>query len=222
MSLLLSLFASIALAFLVESMNDTITSTEDVEKNLKLKMLGIIPLRAKRSLTNDGKGALVPGTLNDRDSFEESIKTIRTSVSLEEIEKQSQIIMVTSALPGEGKSTLSSHLAYSFSQLQNVLLIECDLRRPSLHRSFDFPDSNGLAQLLLGEARFGECLKKNVFDNLDVIPAGKIPKNPLELISSPRFTHLLDKMKSRYDRIIIDSAPVQACLLYTSPSPRDS
>ncbi|MEM7256873.1 MAG: polysaccharide biosynthesis tyrosine autokinase [Pseudomonadota bacterium] len=209
-SLLLSLFASTALAFLLESMNDTITSTEDVEKTLKLKMLGIIPLLSKSSLANEGKGALVPGTLNDRESFEESIKTVRTSVSLEEVENQHQVIMVTSALPGEGKSTLASHLAYSLSQLQSVLLIECDLRRPSLHRSFEFPDSVGLAQLLNGEARFGECLKQNVFDNLDVIPAGKIPRNPLELISSPRFTHLLEKMKSRYDRIIIDSAPVQA------------
>lgn len=209
-SLLFSLFASSVLAFLVESMNDTVTGTEDVEKKLKLKMLGIIPLVTKKQLSNDGRGALVPGTLSNHDSFEESIKTIRTSVSLEEAQHHSQIIMVTSALPAEGKSTLASHLAYSLAQLQNVLLIECDLRRPSLHRSFKFPDSTGLAQLLSGDAKFRDCLKQNVFDNLDVIPAGDIPKNPLELISSPRFTHLLDKMKTRYDRIIIDSAPVQA------------
>lgn len=210
LSLLMSLFASTALAFLVESMNDTVTSTEDIEKILKLKMLGIIPLLSKNALRNDGRGALVPGTLNERDSFDESIKTIRTSVSLEEVENQHQVIMVTSAMPGEGKSTLASHLAHSLSQLQNVLLIECDLRRPSLHRAFEFPDSIGLAQLLNNEAKFGECLKQNVFNNLDVIPAGSIPKNPLELISSPRFSHLVEKMKSRYDRIIIDSAPVQA------------
>lgn len=211
LSLLLSLAGATALAILMESMNDSITGTDDVENTLKLRMLGIIPLLSKKSKANANSTALVPGSLeNDRDSFEESIKTIRTSVCLDEIEKANQVIMVTSALPGEGKSTLASHLAHSLAQMESVLLIECDLRRPSLHRAFKFDDNIGLAQLLMGEAKFGQSIKLDVVDGLDVIPAGSIPKNPLELISSERFTRLLDQMKKRYDRIVIDSAPVQA------------
>ena len=211
LSLLLSLAGATALAILMESMNDSITGTDDVENSLKLRMLGIIPLVSKKSRASKTSTALVPGSLDlDRDSFEESIKTIRTSVCLDELESANQVIMVTSALPGEGKSTLASHLAHSLAQMERVLLIECDLRRPSLHRAFKFEDTNGLAQLLLGETKFGQSIKLDVHDGLDVIPAGTIPKNPLELLSSDRFTKLLEHMKKRYDRIVIDSAPVQA------------
>lgn len=210
-TLLLSLAGAVLAALLFESMNDTITSTEDVEKFLKLRMLGIIPTVTKKALKRNGFTALVPGSLSDnRESFEESIRTIRTSICLEEADDPNQIIMVTSALPGEGKSTLASHLAHSLSQVENVLLIECDLRRPSLHRAFDFDDSIGLAQLLSGEAKFIDSIKLQAIDELDVIPAGRIPKNPLELLGSAKFSHLIDQMKKRYDRIVIDSAPVQA------------
>ena len=211
LTLLLTLATAIALAMLSESMNDTITSTEDVEKTLKLRMLGIIPTVTKKMLKRNGHTALVPGSLSDgKESFEESIRTIRTSICLEEIEDPNQIIMVTSALPGEGKSTLASHLAHSLSQVERVLLIECDLRRPSLHKAFDFEDSTGLAQLLTGESKFVDSIKLQAIDNLDVIPAGRIPRNPLELLGSNRFSHLIEQMKKRYDRIVIDSAPVQA------------
>ena len=211
LTLLMSLAAAIGAAILGESMNDTVTSTEDVEKTLKLRMLGIIPTVTKAMLKRNGHTALVPGSLlDDRQSFEESIRTIRTSICLDEIENPNKIIMVTSALPGEGKSTLASHLAYSLSQVERVLLIECDLRRPSLHRAFDFEDSIGLAQLLSGESKFVSSIKLQAIGDLDVIPAGRIPKNPLELLGSPKFSHLIGQMKKRYDRIVIDSAPVQA------------
>jgi len=193
-TLLLSLAASVAAAILAESMNNTVSSTEDVEDLLKLKMLGIIPLVSKKMLRKNGSSALVPGSLvDDRGAFEESIRTIRTSVCLDELENQQKVIMVTSALPGEGKSTLASHLAYSLSQVEQVLLIECDLRRPSLHRAFEFEDSIGLAQLLSGDAKFSQAIKLQAIDNLDVIPAGSIPARP-----------------KRYDRVVIDSAPIQA------------
>lgn len=211
LTLLMSLAAAVAAAILGESMNDTITSTEDVEKTLKLRMLGIIPTVTKKVLKRSGHTALVPGSMSDdKESFEESIRTIRTSICLEETENPNQIIMVTSALPGEGKSTLASHLAHSLSQVERVLLIECDLRRPSLHKAFEFNDSTGLAQLLTGEAKFIDSIKLQAIDNLDVIPAGRIPKNPLELLGSTKFSHLIEQMKKRYDRIVIDSAPVQA------------
>ncbi len=211
LTLLLSAAASIALAILKESTNQTITSTEDVESKLGARMLGIIPLVSKQTLQKNGSTALVPGSLEeDKHAFEESIRTIRTSICLEDLQTPHKVIMVTSALPSEGKSTLASHLAHSLSNVERVLLIECDLRRPSLHRAFNFKDSNGLAQLLAGDAKFAECIKLKVVGNLDVIPAGSIPARPLDLLSSKRFAELLEHMRKRYDRIIIDSAPVQA------------
>ncbi len=211
LTLLLSAAASIAIAILRESTNQTVTSTEDVESKLGARMLGILPLVSKQTLKKNGASALVPGSLDeDKRAFEESIRTIRTSICLDDLQEPHQVIMVTSALPSEGKSTLASHLAHSLSNVERVLLIECDLRRPSLHKAFNFQDSNGLAQLLAGEAKFAQCIKLRVVGNLDVIPAGSIPARPLDLLTSKRFAQLLEQMRKRYDRIIIDSAPVQA------------
>lgn len=196
---------------LYESMDATINSTTDIEEHLRVRMLGIIPLVGKKAIGSDKTKALVPGkAASGTRQFEESIRTIRTSICLDDLQSKQQVIMVTSALPSEGKSTLASHLAYSFSQLERVLLIECDMRRPSLHLAFEFDAEVGLSELLNGQCQFAECINLDVVGDLDVIAAGAIPDKPLELLSSKRFDHLIEKMKSRYDRIVIDSAPVQA------------
>lgn len=211
LTLLLSAAASFAIAVLRESTDQTVASTEDVEARLGARMLGILPLVSKQTLKKSGATALVPGSLeDDKKAFEESIRTIRTSICLEDLQQPHKVIMVTSALPSEGKSTLASHLAYSLSNVERVLLIECDLRRPSLQRAFNFQNDLGLAQLLGGDAKFAQCMKPNAIGNLDVIPAGSIPERPLDLLTSKRFTNLIALMRKHYDRIIIDSAPVQA------------
>ena len=211
LTLILSAFVSFALAILKESFDKTITSTEDVEEKLGVRMLGILPLVSKKTLKKNGFNALVPGTLEDENwAFEESIRTIRTTICVDDLQNSQKVVMVTSALPAEGKSTFSSHLAFSLSNVERVLLIECDLRRPSLHKAFNFDNDIGLAQLLSGEARFAQCIKRAVIGNLDVIPAGAIPARPLDLLTSKMFTQLIKQMKKRYDRIIIDSAPIQA------------
>ncbi len=211
LTLLLSAAASIAAAVLRESTNQTITSTDDVEFKIGAPMLGILPLVSKRKSRKAAPTALVPGSMgNNEHVFEESIRTIRTSICLEDLQQPNRVIMVTSALPSEGKSTLASHLAYSLSNVERVLLIECDLRRPSLQRAFDFQNNLGLAQLLSGDAKFAQCIKPNTIGNLDVLPAGGIPQRPLDLLTSKRFSRLIGHMRKHYDRIIIDSAPVQA------------
>ncbi len=211
LAMLLSAAACMLIAILRESINNVINSTEDVELNLGTRMLGILPLATAKTRKKARTNALIPGALgSEAHAFEESVRTIRTSICLDDLEQSNQVIMVTSALPSEGKSTLASHLAYSLSGIENVLLIECDLRRPSLHRAFQFPNNCGLTQLLTGEAQFSMCIKPGAIGNLDVIPAGSIPNLPLDLLTSRRFTRLIELMRQRYDRIIIDSAPVQA------------
>ncbi len=208
---LLTLTASMAAAIGAEAFNNKITSTDNIENDLSLRMLGIIPLVTRKVLRKSGLSSPMPGEkLEDRGHFAESIRTIRTSVCLNDLESPNQVLLITSALPGEGKSTTAGHLAHSLAQMEKVLLVECDLRKPSLHKSFELNTEYGLSELLSGQAKFRECIELEVAENLDFIPAGAITEHPLELLSSGNFNHLIEQMKKRYDRIVIDCAPIQA------------
>ncbi len=206
---LLSLFGISALLFAFESMKETVQGIHDVEKKLGIPVFGIVPVMRSKFF---GKktAPLVPGEFDDkRGAFEEAIRTIRTSATVAELEERNQVVMVTSSVPSEGKSTVASNLAYSMSKLENVVLIEADMRRPGLGRAMGIR-SNGLSELLEGDAYLEDCMRVNAIGQLDVIPAGRVPDTHLELLSSPEFAELIDLLKSRYDRIVIDTAPVQA------------
>lgn len=206
---LLSLFGISALLFAYESMKETVQGIHDVEKKLGIPVFGIVPVMRSKVF---GKKTmpLVPGEFDDkRGAFEEAIRTIRTSATVAELETRDQVIMVTSSVPSEGKSTLASNLAFSLSKLENVVLIEADMRRPGLGRALGIR-SNGLSDLLEGEAYLEDCMRVDAIGQLDIIPAGRVPDAHLELLSSPEFAELIDLLKSRYDRVVIDTAPVQA------------
>jgi exopolysaccharide/PEP-CTERM locus tyrosine autokinase len=123
------------------------------------------------------------------------------------------MIMVTSAVPGEGKSFISSNLAISIAQNidEHVLLMDCDLRLPSIHNRFRFESKTGLSDYLTGNVPLSSLLVKVGIDKLSILPGGKPPANPSELLSSDKMTQLLEEVRARYeDRyIIIDSAPPQ-------------
>ncbi len=206
---LLSLFGISALLFAYESMKETVQGIHDVEKKLGVPVFGIIPV-VRGGMFSKKTIPLIPGEFDDkRGAFAEAIRTIRTSATVSELEKSNQVIMVTSSVPAEGKSTLSSNLAYSLSQLENVVLIEADMRRPGLGRALGIR-SHGLSELLAGDAYLEDCMRVNAIGELDIIPAGRIPETHLELLASPEFSELIDLLKERYDRIVIDLAPVQA------------
>ena len=206
---LLSLFGISALLFAFESMKETVQGIHDVEKKLGIPVFGIVPVMRSKWF---GKKTvpLVPGEFEDkRGAFEEAIRTIRTGATVAELEERNQVLMVTSSVPAEGKSTVASNLAYSMSKLENVVLIEADMRRPGLGRALGIR-SNGLSDLLEGDAYLEDCMRTDAIGQLDIIPAGRVPETHLELLSSPEFAELIDLLKSRYDRIVIDTAPVQA------------
>ena len=206
---LLSLFGISSLLFVYESMKETVQGIHDVEKKLGIPVFGIVPV-IRGGLFGKKTVPLIPGEFDDkRGAFAEAIRTIRTSATVTELEKHNQVIMVTSSVPAEGKSTLSSNLAHSLSRLENVVLIEADMRRPGLGRALSIR-SHGLSDLLTGEAYLEDCMRVNAIDELDIIPAGRIPETHLELLASPEFAELIDLLKERYDRIVIDLAPVQA------------
>lgn len=203
---LLAMMAGIGMVLLLEFLNNTFKSTEDVESKLNLPVLGILPLLK-------GKERRDIATMFNRDedkSFTESIRTIRTGVVLSGLDNPHKVLVITSSIPGEGKSSVAANLAFAMGQMENVLLIDADMRRPTVAKSFDFPvGTPGLANLVAGTARLEDCIK-DLDGKLSVIPAGTVPPNPLELLSSQRFAKALQVLESRFDRIIIDSPPTQA------------
>lgn len=202
---LLSMLMGIGLTLLLDMLNNTFKSSEQVEGHLNLPVLGALPL-----LNIQDRSVLARMFASDKDrSFTESIRTIRTGVVLAGIDHPHQVMVITSSVPGEGKTTVSANLAFALAQMERVLLIDADLRRPMLAKSFEFPvGTPGLANLIAGHACLDECIK--TVDGLDMISAGTVPPNPLELLSSQAFVKVLEELKGRYDRIIIDSPPTHA------------
>ncbi|WP_312168664.1 GumC family protein [Stutzerimonas kunmingensis] len=202
---LLALFAGVGLTLLLDALNNTFKSTEEIENRLNIPVLGILP-----QLKMQERSELARMFTSDKDkSFSESIRTIRTGVVLSGIDHPHKVMVITSSIPGEGKSTVSVNLAFALGQMERVLLIDADLRRPTLAKSFGFPvGTPGLANLIAGTARLEECIQH--VDGIDMLSAGTVPPNPLELLSSPRFAKALEVLKNKYDRVIIDSPPTQA------------
>ncbi|MCR4944773.1 MAG: CpsD/CapB family tyrosine-protein kinase [Clostridium sp.] len=140
----------------------------------------------------------------------ESYRTLRTNIQYSSFDKEIRVIVVTSSEAGEGKSTTAGNLAISFSQAQKkTIIIDCDLRKPSLHKKFKISNMIGLSDLLKGRENLGETV--HAFNEyLDVLTSGKIPPNPSEMLGSRAMEHLIQSLKNEYEMIILDSAPLQA------------
>ena len=147
-------------------------------------------------------------------SFEaEQFKILRTNILFPSSGKPPRVIMVSSAVPGEGKSFVASNLAISIAQNidEHVLLMDCDLRIPSIHKRFGFEEVKGLSDYLSGSESFSSLLLKTKLEKLSILPGGRLSSNPSELLISDKMTKLINEVKDRYsDRyVIIDSAPPQ-------------
>ncbi len=207
LSLVVSTMFAVVCAFLLESLNNTIRSAGDVQDKLGQTMLGLLP-----ELTGKVEHASYREYIEDNKSgFSESVRTIRTGLVLSSLDNPHKVIAITSTVPGEGKTSVSFCLAYALGQLERVLLIDADMRRPSIGKFLQFDSSApGLSNLVAGTASFEECIHVAAVEGVDVLSAGIIPPNPLELLSSSRFADVLLKLEERYDRIVIDTAPCQA------------
>ena len=140
----------------------------------------------------------------------EAYRTLRTNIQYSSFDKEVRVIVVTSSEAGEGKSTTAGNLAISFSQTQKkTIMIDCDLRKPSLHKKFRISNMVGLSDLLKGKESLKEAVHK-YNDYLDILTSGKIPPNPSEMLGSHSMENLIERLKDEYDMIIIDSAPLQA------------
>ncbi len=141
--------------------------------------------------------------------FTEAYKSLRTNVLFSLPKDGCKKFIVTSALAGEGKSTVSSHLAAALAEMGvSVLIIDCDLRRGKIHRLFDVKRTPGLANVLAGFADINSAVQKTAVENLYVLPSGVVPPNPAELLASSRMQQLVDEFSKSFDYIILDTSPV--------------
>lgn len=199
---------AIVMSFVFDALNDTVKTKSDVESKLAQRMLGLLPH------VKTPKNSVFPIHAYLEDyyrRFAESVRTFRTSLLLTQLDRGHKIIAVTSSSPGEGKTTTSANLAMSLAQMGKVLLIDADLRKPSIAKRFDIPVFHpGLSNLIIGTEELSECVHVDEQSGVFIMPSGHIPGNPLELLSSSRFSELLDVLKAKYDHIIIDTPPTQA------------
>ncbi|MBS5981037.1 CpsD/CapB family tyrosine-protein kinase [Clostridium butyricum] len=138
----------------------------------------------------------------------EAYKTLRTNVQYSSISKKIKTLLVTSADSKDGKSTVCSNLGVTFSQNgQSVIILDCDFRKPSIHKFFNISNSAGITDILLGEEKLEETIQ-HYNSNTDILTAGNIPPNPSEILGSQSMINLLSFLSERYDIVIIDSPPV--------------
>jgi succinoglycan biosynthesis transport protein ExoP len=198
----------LVIAFVLDALNDTFKTASDIESKLSQRMLGLLPLVALKK-----NAALMVHYFFEKDAtkFSESVRTLRTSFVLTQLDKESKIVEITSTVPGEGKTTTATNLAFSLAQVEKTILIDADMRKPSICKRFNIPLYHpGLSNLIAGTEKFADCIYHDDKSGLTVMPCGQIPSNPLELLLSPKFAVILEHLKKSYDRIIIDTPPVQA------------
>ena len=140
----------------------------------------------------------------------EAYRSLRSNIEYSSFDDEYRVIVVTSSVPGEGKSTTSGNLAIALAQSGNsVLLVDCDMRKPSIHKKFKISNAAGTAELLLRKKLFEEVANK-YNENLTIITAGKIPPNPSEMLASRAMTAFIKEMKKEFKYIILDTPPLQA------------
>ena len=140
----------------------------------------------------------------------EAYRSLRSNIEYSSFDDEYRVIVVTSSVPGEGKSTTSGNLAIALAQSGNsVLLVDCDMRKPSIHKKFKISNAAGTAELLLRKKSFEE-VANNYNENLTIITAGKIPPNPSEMLASRAMTAFIEEMKKEFKYIILDTPPLQA------------
>lgn len=205
----LGLTGSTFLAFITEALDNTLKYSADVEKKLRMPVLGVLP-KVPGQLIGGKRRSIRYYSGHNESIFAENVRTIRTNTLLTSIGEKKKLIVVTSSIQGEGKSTVSVNLALSLGQMGKALLIDADMRNPVVAGAFNLKRRNaiGLSNYISGAHPLENCIHRFREDCLDVMPAGAVPTNPLELLSSERFASFINKVKHEYDYVVVDSAPV--------------
>jgi len=218
-ALLLGSATGVGLAFLLEGMDNTVRTTEQAQMISGLAPLGMIPLGSKSAREGSNTKRLVIASSKEavelvtqvrpQSQMAESYRALRTSLLLSNLGAPPKVIMITSALPQEGKTTTSINTAVVLAQKGiRVLLIDADLRRPSIHKTLGMGPRSGLSNVLTGSTSLDQAITRAaILPNLYVLPAGTPPPNPAELLASTNMRDVLAQLREQYDHIVVDTPP---------------
>lgn len=222
LAFILSLGASLGLVFLLDHLDNTIKTVDDVSRYVRLPALGVIPAigssrrqnvlygsKAEKS-ASASNGLLSPKDANkDAGSVAEAYRMLRTSILLAAAGQPPKTVLVTSSQPGEGKTTTAINTSICLSQLgATVLLIDADMRRPRVHKALGIDHRRGLSNYLSGNISLKTVVQATKIPNLYVLPSGIVPPNSADLLSSEKFRAMLHKLSQHFDHILIDSPPI--------------
>jgi len=219
LGVVLGLGLGVGLAFFQEYLDDTLKTPDEVEQLVRLPALGVIPLFSPNGATRASEEKLIsighhrrePRSLGIQTgpAVLEAFRSLRTSILLS-ANPVPKIILITSALPGEGKTTITVNLAATLASLgSRVAIVDCDMRRPACHRATGVPNEPGFVQCLTGRVELRDAiLPVPGVANLSVIPCGPIPPNPAELLSSPLAAELFGRLRGEFEYVILDSPPL--------------
>lgn len=225
LAIIVGLLGGIGLAFLLEALDTSVKTQEDIEKGLGLAFLGIMPTFGSASGVRGGSGRgrrrrrrrdeeSRPDLYchdNPKSSAAECARSIRTNILFMSPDKPPRRVLVTSPGPREGKTTVAVTLAVTMAQSgSHVLLVDTDMRRPRIHRAFGVDADDGLSTAVLGTRKVEDLIRPTRVPGLDILPCGPTPPNPAELIHTNRFRELVEQIDRLYDRIVFDSPPVIA------------
>ena len=213
-SMAVGLLLGLALAFALDYLDNTVKSENDVNVHLGLTFLGLVPNftkpRGEKPVTDERDRDLYIFH-HPRSQVAECTRAIRTNITFMGTDKPIARLLVVSAKPDEGKTTMALNLATTFALSgMKTLIVDTDLRRPRLHRVFGFGSELGMSNVMLGERSVDEVVKQTAIPNLFLLPCGPIPPSPAELLHTERFKQLVNELGQRFDRIVFDSPPMVA------------
>lgn len=208
-ALLVGFLLGTAGALLWDWIDQRIRTPDEASESLSVPLLGVVPLITSGKMkTQPMRGQYVH--LEPRSSMAEAYRTVRTAIHFGAGEGV-KTILVTSPAPGDGKSTTASNLAITLAQAGlRTLLLDADLRKPTQHKIFEISDQQGLSSVILGTHKLREVIVPTQVPRLDVLPCGPTPSNPSEMIAGSRFNQVIRAVIEGYDRVVIDSPPVNA------------
>ncbi len=200
--LIIGLIIGVLLAFLKAFLDNKIKNRDDIERLTSIPIYGVIPFIKRKEVKVE--------VLEEPDSyFAEAFRKLRVNLQFNLKKNKSNVILVTSTIPGEGKTTISANLAGIFSLTKaKCIILNMDLRKPALHRLFNIDNKIGMSNLLSEDKDINEVIHRTVYPNIDVIPAGPTPPNPSELMLADTFPNILEELKRKYKYIFIDTPPI--------------
>ena len=198
------------LAFGIEALDNTVKTPEAAEALVGAPLLGVLPMLSQtnpRSIEGAPERDLT--VFKDPASLAaESCRSIRTNIMFLSAQREVRVFVVTSPGPQDGKTTAAISLAITLAQGgARVLLVDADMRKPRIHRSFGLKGERGLSTMMMGEASLGEMVCHSEVPNLDLLPCGPLPPNPAELFHTERFREILGQFRQSYDRVVLDTPP---------------